>query len=57
MHIIVSVYAHYEGCHGRLVLWLHHYYLCTTSTLGLRSLGLIVARRVAGPVDDSCSQA
>jgi hypothetical protein len=33
----------------------HHYHLCATmSTPGLRSLGLGVARRVAGPIDDKC---
>jgi hypothetical protein len=37
--------------------WLHHYYLCTTLTPGLRSLGLGVARRVVGLVNGSRNQA
>jgi hypothetical protein len=37
--------------------WHHHYYLCAIPTLGLRSLGLSVARRVAGPTDGLRSQA
>jgi hypothetical protein len=32
----------------------HHYLLCVVLTLGLRSLGLGVAHRVAGPVDGLC---
>jgi hypothetical protein len=35
----------------------HHYCLCATLTPGLRSLGLGVVRRVAGPVDSMRTQA
>jgi hypothetical protein len=55
--LVVYVRAHYDDWHGRYRPWFHHYYLCATPILGLRSLGLGVARRVVGPVDGSRSQA
>lgn len=35
----------------------HYYSLCAMPTLGLHSLGLGVARRIAGPVDGRRTQA
>jgi hypothetical protein len=37
---------------GDLELWLYHYSLCATLADSLHSLGLGMARRVAGPVYD-----
>jgi hypothetical protein len=42
---------------GGVELWRHHYRLCATPTPGLRSLGLNVVRRVAGPIDSLHTQA
>jgi hypothetical protein len=39
------------GGMGSVEPWRHHYYLCTMSTPSLRSLGLGVARHVAGPIN------
>jgi hypothetical protein len=42
---------------GSMGPWCHHYYLCAMPTPNLRSLGLSVAHRVAGPVDGLRTQA
>jgi hypothetical protein len=57
MHLVVSVRDHYDSWHGQRGPWRHHYYLYATSTPVLRSLGLTVACRVVGPIDDLRSQA
>lgn len=36
---------------GDMGSWRHHYYICATPTPSLCSLGLGVARRIAGPID------
>jgi hypothetical protein len=48
---------HYDKRCGGVEHWRHHYCLYTTSTLGLRSMDLGVARRIAGPVDGLRTQA
>jgi hypothetical protein len=42
---------------GSEELWRHHYHLCATPALDLHSMGLGVARHVASPVDDQCTEA
>lgn len=40
------------GCVGSKELWRHHYRIYAMPTPSIRSLGLGMARHVAGPIDD-----